>query len=143
MITTIPFRIITIDKGSYHLLIKVYINRKVANLIIDTGASKTVFDKNRIEKYVVNKKFDLNDKLSIGLGTSSMESHFTVLKKIKIGAMEIKDYDAILLDLSNVNESYANIGLAPIDGVLGSDILLKNMAIINYEKKTLRLKYSK
>ena len=45
MKTTIPFKIIKIDDEGFHLLIKVYINKKVAHLLIDTGASKSVFDK--------------------------------------------------------------------------------------------------
>jgi len=53
------------------------------------------------------------------------------------------DYEAVLLDLSHVNKSYEQIGLKQIEGVLGSDILLKYNAIIDYPKKELRLTYKK
>lgn len=140
MKTTIPFKVLSIGGEGFHLIIKLYINRKVANVIIDTGASKTVFDKKRIAKYVTNKKFGKHDNLSSGLGTSTMKSHFTSIKKIKIGEIEILDYKTILLDLSHVNKSYHQVGLPQIDGVLGSDILLKYKAVIDYEKKVLKLK---
>ncbi len=140
MTTTIPFKVISIGGEGFHLMMKIYINRKAANVIIDTGASKTVFDKKRIAKYVTNKKFGKHDNLSSGLGTSTMKSHFTTIKKIKIGAIEIADYKTILLDLSHVNKSYHSLGLTQIEGVLGSDILLMYNAVIDYEKKKLKLK---
>jgi hypothetical protein len=143
MISTIPFKILNIDGEGFHLMIKIKINNKVSNLIIDTGASKTVFDKHRIKNFVSEKKFDTHDKLSSGLGTNSMESQLVTLKKIKIGEVEILNYHTILLDLSHVNQSYEQIGLKPVDGVLGSDVLLKYNAVIDYEKKILKLKFKK
>ncbi len=143
MITTIPFTILSIDGEGFHLMIKIYINGKPAKLIIDTGASKTVFDNKRIVKYVSNKKFEKHDQLSTGLGTNTMKSQITILKKIKIGDIEILNYKTVLLDLSHVNQSYEKIGLTKIEGVLGSDILLEYKAVIDYEKKVLKLKYKK
>jgi predicted aspartyl protease len=143
MTSTIPFKVLSIGGEGFHLIMKLYINRKVANVIIDTGASKTVFDKKRIAKYVTNKKFGKHDNLSSGLGTSTMKSHFTTIKKLKIGEIEIEDYQTILLDLSHVNKSYLSVGLTQIDGVLGSDILLKYKAVIDYENKKLKLKFKK
>ena len=141
MITTIPFKILNIDNEGFHLLLKLYINAKVANVIVDTGASKTVFDAERIVKYVSHKKFDAHDKLSSGLGTNTLKSQTTLLKKIKIGKLEIVNYTTVLLDLSHVNNSYKQIGLSPVEGVLGSDILLQYKAVIDYEKKELKLKH--
>ncbi len=143
MTTTIPFKVLNIDNEGFHLLIKLRINRKMAKLIVDTGASKTVFDKSRIEEFVAERNFNVHEKLSTGLGTSTMQSQTTRIKKMKIGEIEILDYQAVLLDLSHVNQSYAQIGLPQVDGVLGSDILLHYHAIIDYEKKILKLKYSK
>lgn len=143
MISTIPFKILNIDNEGFHLLIKIRINRKMAKVIIDTGASKSVFDKARIEQFVQERNFDVHDKMSSGLGTNTMQSQTTRIKKMMIGEVEILDYKAVLLDLSHVNHSYEQIGLPTVDGVLGSDILLEYRALIDYEKKILKLKYSK
>jgi predicted aspartyl protease len=141
MTITIPFKILSLDEEGFHLMVKMHINGKVANLIIDTGASKTVLDKTRAEKYVLNKNFALHNKLSSGLGTNTMESQTTILKKMKIGTIIIENYTTVLLDLSHVNSSYEQLGLNAVDGVLGSDILFKYNAVIDYEKKVLKLKY--
>ena len=53
------------------------------------------------------------------------------------------NYKTILLDLSHVNNSYEQIKLKPVDGVLGSDLLLKYSAVIDYDKKILKLKFPK
>ena len=142
MITTVPFKILSLDADGFHLMIKAKINGKPANLIIDTGASKTVLDRTRVSKYVKEKDFISHDKLSSGLGTNTMESQMTILKKLSIGDLVINDYTTVLLDLSHVNSSYQQIGLKPVEGVLGSDILLLYNAVIDYEKKILKFKYS-
>lgn len=142
-ISTIPFKILSIGDDGYHLLIKVYVNRKVAKMIVDTGASTTVFDLKRSAKYVNSNTFQEHTNLSSGLGTNSMKSQFTNFKKITIGDILIENYQAILLDLTHVNDSYQQVGLTEIDGVLGSDILLKHHAVIDYKKKTLKLQQLK
>ena len=143
MTTLVPFKILDIGGDGFHLMLKLYINKKVAHVIIDTGASKSVFDKTRIEKYVAAKTFEKHDSLSSGLGTNTMTSELVTIKKLKIGDLEISDYKTILLDLSHVNNSYEQIGLKQVDGVLGSDIFLKYNAVIDYEKKILKLKFTK
>ena len=143
MISIIPLKILDIAGEGFHLMIKMLINGKVAHVIVDTGASKTVFDTTAIEKFVKHKNFDTHDQLSSGLGTNTMTSQTTIIKKIKIGSVEIENYKTVLLDLSHVNNSYSQIGLKHVDGVLGSDILLKHHAVIDYEKKILKLKFKK
>ncbi|MGZ4117374.1 MAG: retropepsin-like aspartic protease [Bacteroidia bacterium] len=143
MTTTIPLKVLDIGGEGFHLMMKILINGKVANVIVDTGASKTVFDKTAIEKFVNHKSFEEHDQLSSGLGTNTMISQTTIIKKIKIGLAEIENYKTVLLDLSHVNNSYSQIGLKQVDGVLGSDILLEYKAVIDYDKKVLKLKFKK
>jgi hypothetical protein len=139
MRTEIPIRILPIENDGFHLLIRVQVNNRKANMLIDTGASKTVFDRNRIGNFVDDTSFDLNDKLSTGLGTNTMESHITTIKKMKLGNISISNYQTILLDLSHVNHSYQQLSIKPIDGVIGSDILREYKAVIHYGKEMLRL----
>lgn len=143
MISKIPFKVLNLDGEGFHLMLKIKINGKLANVIIDTGASKTVFDKTRIAKYVKDTRFDEHEKLSSGLGTNTMTSQLTTLKKLQIGEVVLSDYKTVLLDLSHVNNSYESIGLKPVEGVLGSDVLLNHRAVIDYENKVLKLKFKK
>jgi predicted aspartyl protease len=135
----IPIQIIAIEDDGFHLLIKAEIEDKDALLLIDTGASRSVFDINRIKNFLGEKEFASHDKLSTGLGTNSMETHFTELNDLKIGDITLSSFKAVLLDLTHVNESYLKLGLAQIDGVLGSDVLFDRSAVIDYGRSELHL----
>ena len=143
MITTIKIKILSIKPAGCHLLIQAAVNGKRANLLIDTGASQTVFDVNRIKKFTKQKEFSKNGNLSSGLGTSSMQSHDFKIKEFELGGLVLKNYNALLLDLAHVNKTYLSLKLKPIDGVLGGDILKKYLAVINYKSKAMQLSYKK
>ncbi|MFL5753010.1 MAG: retropepsin-like aspartic protease [Bacteroidia bacterium] len=135
----IPIKMLSIEGDGLHLSVKGKINGKAVHLLIDTGASRTVFDLNRVENFSKAKPIEDTEKLSTGLGTNTMKSMFTTLKKIQLGDLILENYETVLLDLSHVNSSYGQVGLKPIDGVIGSDILMNHDAIINYGKKQLTL----
>ncbi|MBI3500384.1 MAG: clan AA aspartic protease [Bacteroidetes bacterium] len=141
MKSIIPIRLIKLDDG-FHIFVSAKINRKKASLIIDTGASRSAFDKERIKKFVDKNKFEKHEKLASGIGTNSMKSQITMLDKFQIGKIKLKDYFAILLDFSHVVAAYKQMGVKPIDGVLGSDILKSYNAVIDYGKKKLILTIS-
>lgn len=140
MSVIVPIQIVPIENDGFHLLVKATINHSEANLLIDTGASRTVFDKKLIYKFLLseNVEFTDNEKLSIGLGTKTMKSQVVVLDIIKFRDFEIHDYQAIILDLKYVNESYSSLNLPEIHGVLGGDLLKKYKAVINYKTKMLK-----
>ncbi len=135
----IKLKLIRIDSYGCHLSLNGKINGKKAHLIIDTGASQTVFDKNRITEFLGHDVFEKVASLSSGLGTNSMESHLVKVPGFKIGKLEIVNEKMILLDLTHVNQSYEMMKLKPIDGVIGGDMLRKYKARIDYEKKELTL----
>ncbi|MBC7861403.1 MAG: clan AA aspartic protease [Bacteroidia bacterium] len=143
MRSKIPLKVLKIDKDGFHISALSKINGKTAHLVVDTGASRTVFDKERIKKYFKKEKIKDLENLSTGLGTNSMQSQQTTLEKFSIGKIEIENYTTILLDLSHVVQSYEMIGLKPVEGVLGSDILKKYNAIIDFKTKTLVLEGKK
>jgi len=136
---TVPIKLLNIDNDGFHLQMKIFVNGKPANVIIDTGASRTVFDKTGIKNFEKKTKAKLHHKLSSGLGTNTMKSHKINIAEVKLGTIKIKNYEAVLLDLTHVNQSYIQIGLSPIDGIIGSDLLHKYKASISYEKKILIL----
>lgn len=142
MILKIPINLVSLESEGYHLFVEAKLNGKSANLLIDTGASKTVFDISRISKLIRKRKnsFESFEKLSTGLGTNTMQSHHTTIKEFCLGDLSMDNFQVILLNMSHVNESYEMMGLKPIDGVLGSDLLMIYKAVIDYDKLILKLK---
>lgn len=137
----IPLDLINIDEDGYHLMMNAKIGRKKIRLLVDTGASKTVFDATRLKKILGPENYDFthSENLSTGLGTNKMQSQTSVLKSVKIGSVKLKDLDIVVLDLSHVNESYQLIGEKGIDGVLGSDMLSNFEAVIYYKNPRLKI----
>jgi len=136
----IKLDIVPIEDDGYHIFLNAVINGKPARLLIDTGASRTVFDAGRIRPFLSTKKhkFKKIDKLSTGLGTNTMESHSVVLEEIAIGETIFKDYPTVVLNMEHVNQSYRMLGYPEIDGVLGGDLLHELKAVIDYRKKQIR-----
>jgi predicted aspartyl protease len=143
IISIIPLELTNIEESGFHLMLNAKVGRKKIRLLVDTGASKTVFDKTRLSNILGNKnqEFESIEQLSTGLGTNDMESHIAELKSIKIGDIRIKNFEVVVLDLSHVNVSYEMIGDKGIDGVLGSDLLEKYKAVIYFSPPRLKLYY--
>lgn len=141
--TILPIQLLFIEDDGYHLLVKASVNGNDVTMLIDTGASRTVFDKGRILRFSDEESFLSLEKMSTGLGTTMMETQSTVLKKFQVGELVIKNFETIVIDLSHVNLTYAKLDLPAIDGVLGSDLMVKHHAVIDYRKKEIKLTLKK
>ena len=135
----IPINIISIEGDGFHLIAEGLINNKTARFVVDTGASRTVFDKDRILNYINNPEFAKKDGLSAGIGGTDISSFIFNIEELSFGDLKITDYQAVAMDLSNINNSYEMIKLPHIDGVLGGDLLRKHNAVISYRLKKIRL----
>jgi hypothetical protein len=135
----IPLYIIPIRDDGYHVFLEVKINGQKVFMLLDTGASRTVFDMETIKKIHSGIKLEENEDRATGLGTNTVENFIAVIDKLQIGTIEINDYETGVLDLTHVNDSYHKIDIPAIAGVLGSDVLMNYNAVINYSKKTLIL----
>ena len=138
-VVSIPLKLITLDQEGCHLLVKASVNNRIARLILDTGASKTVFDSHKIKRFISSEHLRKNDHLSTGLGTSEMVTHTVAIKKFSLGKLSVKDCQMVLLDLKHIGQSYELLGLPAIDGVLGGDLLYEYDGIIDYKNLVLKL----
>jgi hypothetical protein len=136
----IPLTLLNLQDDGFHLLMEVIVFNQQFKAVLDTGASKTVFDKTTVEKHINPELLKLSDQLSTGLGTKSMESHLLTIPDLQIGDLHLKDYNVAVLDLSTINFAYEQIDQEPIIGVIGGDLLFKYQAVINYTKSTLTFK---
>jgi len=137
----IPIEIVPIEGDGYHLVVHVVVNSYPARMLVDTGASRSVFDINRIGNFFPEEMPELEENIqkSTGLGTREMKSQALYLDELWIGDLLIRKYPAVVLEMSHVNASYEELGLPHIDGVLGSDILMKYGAKIDYKNELLRI----
>ena len=134
----IPIRLLDIEGEGFHVLIKGKINGMEANFLVDTGASRSVFDPAVITRFVENPKFEKKIGITTGVGGSDLDSSTFFIDTLSFGDIEIHHYGAVALDLENIHESYQKLGLPAIDGIIGGDLLYKLKATLNYRLRKIR-----
>lgn len=140
MPTTLPFITIDLQEGSRHIAIEGVANGEKCRMLLDTGASKSVIDRNFLLKLDEGVEMVENEELSSGLGTNTMQSQVARLKKLEIDSLSWDDFEITVLDLTHVNDSYAKLDLEPVYIVLGTDIFFDHEAVIDFKEGTIRLK---
>lgn len=141
---TIPFKPLSLQDNGFHILVGIEVFGQAHQAVLDTGASKTVFDKTNIEQILDSEtELEYSEYLSTGLGTTSMESFTVLLPRLQIGDWHVKNHRIAVLDLSTINYAYEQMNLPPVIGVIGGDILMDYGGVIDYRKMTLRLRQRK
>ena len=137
---SVPLHIIDLNEDGFHPLLDISIFGKPFKVVLDTGASKTAFDKELLMEANAVAMLNATDKLSTGLGTNSMESFTATIYDMHIGELQIPEFDVAVLDLSTINIAYEQMGHPKVLGVLGGDILMKYKAVIDYGKRVIKFK---
>lgn len=134
----IPLKIIELENENFHILIEgVFDDGFITNWIIDTGASKTVFDINLKKYFVEIDKDNSNEYQSAGINQGMMETMVGEMKIIRFGDLEILNHKVALIDLQHVNDIYSKYSQYKIAGLIGGDILMNYKCVINYDQKNI------
>jgi len=81
----IPIEIVELETNSFHLLIRCKINSsQEGDLVIDTGASKTVLDKNFVDVYQKTEQEE-SEMQSRGLGEGSIDTEMAKIENFSSG----------------------------------------------------------
>ena len=134
----LPIRLLDIEGEGFHVMIKGKINGMEANFLIDTGASRSVFDPTVIARFIEDPQFEKKEGITAGVGGTDLESSTFMIDSLSFGDIEIKHYEAVALDLENIHETYGKLGLPAIDGIIGGDLLYRLKATLNYRLRKIR-----
>ncbi len=141
---TIPLELIELEEGNYHLALKsVFDDGTVMTWVIDTGASKTVFDKSLESQYVLVPLEEGMNVRSAGIGAGLLETSLGRLRDFSLEGFRIPSLNVALIDLSHINDLYFHATSRKICGLIGSDLLLKFKAVIDYSRLELTLRSRK
>ncbi len=137
----VPIDIVSLgDSHSYHLFVRGTINGKKYDILIDTGASQTVFDSALIPELNETESEKPNEVRSAGINAGELKSTVGKINRFKLGKIDSKNWRVVLIDLSHVNEMYKSFSTKRVAGLIGSDFLLEYKAIIDYKKRELTLR---
>lgn len=134
---TVPLILINLQDDGFHLLVEIVVFGEKLFAVLDTGASRSVFDKMLMEKHV--KEISVSKETQAATIFSTSETLQGIVPKLKIGEITLKNYSAVALDLQSVTDTYLTMGHPPISAIIGGDILMKYKAKIDYRKQLLRL----
>ena len=121
-----------------HFEITARINGISGRFILDTGASNTCVDMDKVEFFKMTSK--TSDIKAAGAGATEMETLISNKNRIEIGNWSKKKQKVVVFDLVHVNQALTAHNTLPVDGIIGADILKKGKAIIDYDKQCLYLK---
>lgn len=136
---SVPIIVESLQGDGFHLFCEVKINRKKFLMVLDTGASRSVFDHDLLEFHFQIEKSAVGDKKSSSINSEVSVSFLGVLKEFKIGRLNLENYQAVMIDLTYVNELYAQMKLPPIIGILGCDVLVPQEAKIDLKSQKMTL----
>ena len=130
---SIPLELIELEEANYHLALSCkFIDGGEGLWVIDTGASKSVFDKSLVTHY---DTVDPDDQLAVqsaGIGSDLLDTSMGMLHPFLLGKYPITPMKVALIDLSHINKLYFHATEREICGLIGSDFLLEQKAIIDY-----------
>lgn len=143
MLIKIPLEIVELDDNSFHLFVNGHINGQPCSLIIDTGASKTVFALNHIQHILTELPVTQPEMQSTGITAYSLQSHLGMINEFKLGNFILNQMEVLLIDLTRIDEIYQKAADRSIWGLIGSDLLLLYKAKLDYGNLTLTLRVPK
>lgn len=115
-------------RGLFYVDLKV--NDKSGDFLIDTGASFSILDVSKSKRYDFEFQSDKNQKAAIGIGGVCEKYNVSNYKtKYKNEDLDLKFKGMNLFTLSQSFRVNHDINLI---GIVGSDFLIKNNAIIDY-----------
>jgi predicted aspartyl protease len=106
-------------------------------LIVDTGASHTILDRQRAGRFGLVLRRERSR--AAGLGVADQEVASGMLRDVEVGPLRFDSLAVSVLDLSHVNQALRGVQVAPVDGILGADLLLRKRAVIDYGAMRLHL----
>lgn len=133
---TVPLILVNLQDNGFHILVEIVVFGEKLFAVLDTGASRSVFDKSLLEKHVENLKED-NEQQAATIFSSATTLVGTI-PLLQIGKLKLPNYETVAIDLQSVSDTYLQMGQPAIAGIIGGDILVEYNCKIDYKKQILR-----
>lgn len=132
----LPLEIVEISPASYHIFIECIVNDEKKEILVDTGASQTVFDLRFYQESIVPENVQM-ELLTSGIAPGAPDARPGKLRNFGFETCIWENIDALFMDLTHVNSLYQQFIPKDIAGLIGSDFLVKTRAELNYRKRLL------
>lgn len=134
----ISFEIVELEANTFHPLVKAeFPGLEEHWWVIDTGASKSVFDV-LLNDYWISDEGD--SVMATGLGKEVVETNSGSISEFKIGGFNFGPLKVALVDFAHINNEYAKFSDKKIVGLIGCDFLYSRKAILDFEQTKIVLR---
>lgn len=123
------------DNGIITIFVKV--NGTKARFLVDTGASLTCIDTG----FANQLKISCGDNTSsiATLSKQNVSGKYAIVKSLKFATLADLEIYVGVVDLATLKIIDSSEGRSAIVGILGSDVMRRCGAVVNYEQRVLRL----
>tara|TARA_B110000444_G_C18634291_1_gene498368 strand:+ start:314 stop:754 length:441 start_codon:yes stop_codon:yes gene_type:complete len=123
--------------ASGHYICTVRLNGVSGLFIVDTGASHScvAWNKETLFKLTGNA----TDQQAATASSQEVDTKHSEGNHIQLGSWERQNQDIVLIDLSSVDAALEQFEVAPVDGIIGGDLLHKAKAVLDYRRNGLYL----
>ena len=133
----IYFEIVELELNNYHPLVKAQFPGYDEHWwVIDSGASKSVFDGSLTDCYRADEDETV---MATGLGKEVVETSSGLISSLQIGGFDFGPLMVALVDFQHINDEYAKFSTKRIVGLIGCDFLYAHKAILDFDQKRISL----
>lgn len=133
---SVPLILVNLQDNGFHILVEIVVFGEKQFAVVDTGASRSVFDKGLVEKHIPH--LQENQEQQAATIFSSTTTLVGTIPLLQIGKLKLPDYETVAIDLQSVSDTYIQMGQPSIAGIIGGDILMQFKCKIDYQKRILR-----
>ena len=122
-----------------HLELDAVVNGNPVRMLVDTGAGVTVIDRAAAQRWAITAEQTEQRAWAGCVGDIGTIDNATV-EALTLADLELRDVDVKIMDLSQINAGLEKNNAQPIDGIVGSDLMVGREAVIEYATNRLHLK---
>jgi hypothetical protein len=136
---SLKLRIFKLPGGGKHIALNAVVNGNKAVLLIDTGASNSIFDLEHIA--FAETKLIKVDSDGNGSGFNSEISNLFhgKIAELKISRFKQVNTNVIFTSMNHINSLYRSLRLPVIAGIIGCDWLVEHKAILDFSQQILQI----
>ena len=133
----ICFEIVELEANTYHPLVRAeFAGLEEHWWVIDTGASKSVFDMSLTDYFEAD---DEDSVMATGLGKEVVETNSGMIPEFKLGGFSFGPLKVALVDFHHINNEYEKFSDKKIVGLIGCDFLYFQKAIIDFKRNKIKV----
>ena len=127
------------ESEGFNLYVDGSVNGKAARLMVDTGAFATLLHSPFVRR--MNIPLRQTKFRSVGVNLAESRVRLATISRLSVGSMKMRTHDVGVINLAGLIQGGLLEGSPPVAGLLGSEMLQRYHAIIDFGTKSLYLKH--